>query len=70
MYLGTDFLYHNQYFELDIFVEPEWLKGLTLLEIELTEENDKVDIPPWLGKITEVTADPIYKNYHLAKRPQ
>lgn len=63
------FLWQNQYFELDIFTEPKWVRGLTLLEIELTEENDEVKIPAWLGKVTEVTSDPKYKNSNLAHLP-
>src|SRR3989344_4970318 len=62
------FLWKNQYFELDIFKSPKRLAGLMLLEIELTEENDRVQIPDWLGKVKEVTADPNYKNKTLAKR--
>ncbi|MDP2695900.1 MAG: AAA family ATPase [bacterium] len=64
------FLWRNQYFELDIFLEPERLVGTTLLEVELTEENDRVEIPDWLGKVIEVTDQPEYGNQNLAKRPQ
>ncbi len=63
------FLWQNQYFELDVFTDPKWVCGLTLLEIELTKENDKVSIPSWLGKVKEVTEDPAYKNSNLAKEP-
>lgn len=63
------FLYKHQYFELDLFFEPERLKELQLLEIELTEENDKVEIPNWLGDVQEVTDDPQYHNAVLAVRP-
>ena len=62
------FLWKNQYFELDVFKAPKRLAGLMLLEIELTEKNDRVKIPDWLGKVKEVTADPNYKNRTLAKR--
>ncbi len=64
------FLWKNQYFELDIFLEPGRLRGMVRLEIELTEENDKVEIPDWLGKVEEVTGDPKYSNYGLARRPK
>lgn len=64
------FLWKNQYFELDIFIEPERLRSLTLLEIELTEENDHFEIPDWLGKVTEVSEDKKYSNKQLARRPQ
>lgn len=63
------FLWKNQYFELDVFKAPERIKGLTLLEIELTEENDEVSTPEWLGDVTEVSTDKNYKNKNLARRP-
>lgn len=62
------FLYKHQYFELDIFLEPKRLFGLVRLEIELTEDNDKVEVPDWLGKVEEVTGDPKWSNYALARR--
>ncbi|MDP3999310.1 MAG: AAA family ATPase [bacterium] len=65
--LRACFLHQNQYFELDIFINPARLRWLTLLEIELTEENDKIEIPDWLLPVTEVTADPRYKNFELAR---
>lgn len=61
------FLYNYQYFELDFFLEPRRHAGLTVLEIELTEENDKVEIPPWLGAVDEVSIDAKYKNSSLAR---
>lgn len=64
------FLWKNQYIELDFFLEPRRLLGLVKLEIELTEENDKVEIPDWLGKVEEVTGDPQYGNRELARRPK
>lgn len=67
--LRVCFLWKNQYFELDFFQEPERIRGLTLLEIELTEENDEVSIPDWLGEVIEVSEDPKYKNKNLARRP-
>ncbi|MDO8466716.1 MAG: AAA family ATPase [bacterium] len=64
------FLYKNQYFELDRILEPKRLFGLVRLEIELTEENDKVEIPDWLGKVEEVTGNPKWSNYELSRRPK
>ena len=57
------FVYKHQYFELDVFLEPKNVKGLCLLEIELTEENDRVELPPFLKIKKEVTEDPNYTNY-------
>lgn len=60
------FLDKNQYFELDVFEEPTRLQKLILLEIELTEENDKVEIPWWINVAREVTNEPAYSNFSLA----
>ncbi len=60
------FVWQNQYFELDSFYNPE---GLTLLEIELTEEHDEITIPDFLrDEVTDVTSDPQYSNYEIARR--
>lgn len=58
------FIHNYQYFELDGIYEPrkEWL-----LEIELTEENDKVDLPPFLNIEREVTGEEKYSNYGIAR---
>jgi CYTH domain-containing protein/predicted ATPase len=58
------FLYKNQYFELDIF--GNFPKSLCLLEIELTEEQQEVNLPPFVSVYGEVTDDPAYSNYALA----
>ncbi|MEK7567203.1 MAG: AAA family ATPase, partial [Patescibacteria group bacterium] len=41
------FVYKHQYFMLDTFESPSWAadKNLCLLEIELIDENDKVELP-------------------------
>ncbi len=62
------FLWQNQYFELDVIREPNRHLGLTMLEIELLNETDPVEIPPWLGLVTEVTGDPKFSNFALAHR--
>jgi adenylate cyclase len=41
-------------------------KGLVLAEIELRRPNQKVALPPWVGK--EVTCDPRYLNSNLFKK--
>lgn len=58
------FVYQSQYFELDVFIEPV---QICLLEIELTEENDKVELPPFIKVEKEVTDDPQYSNSEIAK---
>lgn len=58
------FFYDNQYFELDIY--PDW-ENEAILEIELTNEKQKVNLPEWITVIREVTGDDKYKNANLAK---
>jgi len=62
------FVYKYQYFSLDFFVDPSWARGLYLLEIELLDENDKVELPHFLNIVKEVTGDPEYTNSAIAKK--
>ena len=62
------FVYKHNYFSLDFFIEPSWVFGLCLLEIELLDENDKVELPPFLNIIKEVTDDPEYTNSAIARK--
>lgn len=62
----TLFPWKNQYFELDVLSHPKKHKGLILLEIELTEENDTVQLPPFIKVIREVTGEKEYSNAYLA----
>ena len=56
---------NNQYFEIDIF--PEWDKQ-AIMEIELSSEDDEVNIPDFIKILKEVTNDESYKNYNMAKK--
>ena len=58
-------VYKNQYFELDVF---PFMKDTALLEIELIHGSEKIDFPPYIKIIREVTFDDEYKNYNIAKR--
>jgi adenylate cyclase len=49
--------------EIDVFEGRH--KGLIIAEIELLEEDEEFDIPPWLHH--EVSGEPTYYNSHLAK---
>lgn len=60
------FVYKNQYFELDVFREPVRHKGLHILEIELTEEGEGVELPPWIEVVEDVTERREYSNHALA----
>jgi len=54
---------NNKYFEIDIF--PEWKKQ-AIMEIELSDELEKIEIPNFINVIKEVTLDEKYKNYNMA----
>lgn len=58
------FIYNGLYLELDTY--PFWMDK-AILEIELSSENGRVDIPPEIEVIEEVTEDIRYKNISLAK---
>ncbi len=51
--------------EVDVFEGEN--KGLTVAEVELEDENQAIDPPPWIA--TEVTHDPRYFNSNLASHP-
>lgn len=59
------FVYNNQYFELDVF--KDFHEGLRLLEIEITDMNDNVTVPSFVGEYEDVTDDPRYSNAALAR---
>ncbi|MEQ8465867.1 CYTH domain-containing protein [Coleofasciculus sp. E1-EBD-02] len=51
--------------EVDEFIGEN--EGLIFAEVELTQENQDVDLPDWIGK--EVTGDPNYYNANLVRHP-
>ena len=57
--------YNNQYFEIDIY--PFW-KDKAIVEIELSSENQKIELPPFIDVIDEVTDDFKYRNSEIAKQ--
>lgn len=57
------FLYDGQYFELDVF--PFW-DDKAFIELELTDPNQKVNLPPFIKLIKDVSNDKKYKNNYLA----
>jgi CYTH domain-containing protein len=60
------FKYNEQVFELDVFKSA--LKGLAILEIELEDKNQKVELPPYLKIVEEVTSDKRFNNFNLANK--
>ena len=57
--------YKSHIWEVDEFHGDN--EGLIVAEIELDDENEEFEIPPWSGE--EVTADYRYLNSNLAKNP-
>lgn len=59
------FVDNGQYFELDIY--PFW-KDKAVLEIELTREEEPVVLPKHVEVLGDVSEDPEYTNFALAKK--
>lgn len=57
--------YEGHTWEVDEFHDNN--NGLIVAEIELDDENETFEVPPWLGE--EVTADYRYLNSSLALKP-
>ncbi|MDY6940518.1 MAG: CYTH domain-containing protein [Cyanobacteriota bacterium] len=55
----------NLVWEVDEFAREN--QGLILAEVELTDENQEISLPDWIG--AEVSHDPRYYNANLAKFP-
>ena len=55
------FIYNKQYFRLDIFNNSPNI----ILEIEATQENQKVDIPIFLTILKDITNDKDYQNINI-----
>jgi hypothetical protein len=58
------FVYDNSYIEMDIY--PFW-KDYAIVEVELTNKEELVSLPPEIKVIKEVTEDKRFKNSSLAK---
>ena len=52
-------------FEVDEFFGEN--AGLIVAEVELADEKQKIELPPWIG--AEVSGDPRYFNSNLIKHP-
>lgn len=56
--------YGGRIVEIDVF---EFWKRQAMMEIELTEEADAVELPPFVTVIREVTGDRSYSNNAMSK---
>jgi len=63
----TCFVYRHQYFEFDRIPLRDG-SLLSLLELELSEENQEIRFPPFIPVFKEVTDDPEYTNVKIAER--
>ncbi len=61
----TCFIWNEHYYELDTFNWP--LKGLFILEAERHYPRQKIEIPPFVNVVKDVSKDPHYTNFHLAR---
>jgi len=52
-------------FEVDVFAGEN--EGLVLAEVELDDEDERVELPAWIGE--EVTGDPRFYNAQLVREP-
>ncbi len=51
--------------EIDVFEGDNM--GLTVAEVELTDPDEELELPTWIGR--EVSRDPRYLNANLARHP-
>lgn len=58
-------MYSGIKWEVDEFLKDN--EGLIVAEVELESEDQKIDLPLWVGQ--EVSHDPRYHNANLAKYP-
>lgn len=58
------FMLNNQYFELDVY--PFW-EDKAIMEVELTNENEEINMPDFIHVIKDVTSDDNYKNHSIAQ---
>jgi CYTH domain-containing protein len=61
--IRREIVYAGKTWEVDQFLQK--LDGLWLAEIELSDANEYVPLPPWVGK--EVTEDPRFTNASLSE---
>ena len=70
--MRSSFYYKHQYFQLDRYLS-DGANGTVkpdeaILEIDLVSRGDKVELPPWVEVISEITADRNYANKNLARK--
>jgi CYTH domain-containing protein/thymidylate kinase len=61
----TCFLWKNQYFELDEFIQPQIRP---ILEVEIDAEDQQIELPPWIAVECEVTGKKEFSNAEIARQ--
>ena len=56
---------NDHLWEIDVFLNEN--KGLIIAELELSDENEKISLPDWIGE--EISTDEKYLNFNLSKVP-
>ena len=59
------FSYRGKVFEIDVY--PKWQKTC-IMETELNSRDEKVDFPPFIEIVSEVTGNRAYSNASMAKK--
>ncbi len=60
------FFYEQQFYEVDVFIEPR--ADLVLMEAERTDRAPELKLPPFINVIRKVTGDKNYSNKEIARR--
>jgi CYTH domain-containing protein len=60
------FPYEGKKIEVDIMVEPEYVKNQVFLEVELNDIDEELELPPEFV-VTERTDDERYSNHSIAR---
>lgn len=58
-------IYHNQYFEIDVF---PFSSDLAIMELEFNDENQEIVFPYFIDVIKEVKDNLNYRNIELVKK--
>jgi len=61
------FLWMERHFEVDFFEAPSNHKGLVLMEVEHSEDDPTIELPPFVPIVRDVTDEKGFSNAELAK---
>ena len=58
------FIWKGQFFEIDTFLSP--IKDLVMMETKGIAQQEKINFPPFIRVLEDVTGNPRYLNYNIA----